>query len=181
MKTVTQLITVVALATASAAVNATDVQSTPVFTPFAPFAITDTQQAAMAEHQKMIAEQQRAFAEQQATAVHNAIEAQRKFAEQMATASVAPSPFARPIAPAAPFAMPEMPPMPEFPAPFELSELPATPSVAGLDRHSRRTEMRKYMEARRDAIRKLMQERREAAIQERNKYLEQMARIRPEV
>ncbi len=176
MKTVSKLITVVALATASAAVNATDVQSTtPVFTPFAPFAMTETQQAAIAEHHKMIAEQQKAFAEQQATAVRNAIEAQRKFAEQMAAVSMAPAPFARPIAPVAPCAIPE------FPAPFELSELPAAPSIAGLDRESRRIEMRKYMQERRNAMRKRMQEQRDAAIQERDKYLEQMVRIRPEV
>ncbi len=148
----------VALATASAAVNATDVQSTtPVFTPFAPFAMTETQQAAIAEHHKMIAEQQKAFA------------------EQMAAVSMAPAPFARPIAPVAPCAIPE------FPAPFELSELPAAPSIAGLDRESRRIEMRKYMQERRNAMRKRMQEQRDAAIQERDKYLEQMVRIRPEV
>ena len=178
MKTVTKLITLVALATASAAVNATDVQSTPVLAPFAPFAMTETQQAAIAEHQKMIAERQRAFAERQATAVRNALEAQRKFAEQMAAASMASAPCAGPIVPGAPFATPEMP---KFPAPFELSELPAAPSIAGLDRESRRTEMRKYMQERRNAMRQRMQEQRDAAIQERAKYLEQMVRIRPEV
>jgi small-conductance mechanosensitive channel len=179
METFTKRITAVAQATASAAVNAADVQSTtPVFTPFAPFAMTETQQTAIAEYQKMIAEQQRAFAERQATAVRNAVEAQRNFAEQMAAASMAPAPFTRPIAPGAPFAMPEVP---EFPAPFELSELPAAPSIAGLDRESRRTEMRKYMQERRNAMRKLMQEQRDATLQERDKYLEQMVRIRPEV
>ena len=175
MKTVTMLISAVALATASAAVNATDVQPIPEF---APFATTDTEQTSFIQHQRMIAERHKAFAEHQATLVRNAMEAQRKFAEQMSRAHMAPMPHTRPVAATAPFAMPAMP---EFPEPLDLSELPAVPSIAGLDRESRRTEMRKYMEERRAAMRKLMQERREAAIQERDKYLEQMVRTRPEV
>ena len=175
MKAVPTLIAAIALATASAAVNATDTQPTPVFAPFAPFSMTETQQAAMAEHHMMLAEQHKAYMEQQAAAVRNAVEAQRKFAEQMAGAPMAPTPFARPIAPF------EMPEMHGFPAPLKLSDLPAAPSIASLDRESRRTEMRKYMKERRAAMHKHMQERRDTAIQERNKYLDQKGRIRPEV
>ncbi len=178
MKTVTTLIAGVALATASTLVNAADVQPTPVLSPFVPFATNADQQAAIADHQKMIAEQQRIFAERHANAVRNSMEAQRRFAEQMAVAPLAPAPCIRPVAPFAPFATPAML---EAPAPFQLSELPAAPDFAGLDPQNRRTEMRKFQEERRAAMRRLMQEQRDAALQERDKHLEQVGRIRPEV
>ncbi len=178
MKTLTTLIAGVALASANAVVNATEIQPTPVFTPFAPFAITEAQQASIAAHQKLIAEQQRAFAEQQVTAVRNAMEAHRLFIEQSAATPLAPAPCVAPVTPFPPFAMHEAPAAPE---PFEFSELPATPSIAGLDPQSRRTEMRKFMEQRREAVRKRMQEQRDAALQERDRYLEQTGRFSPEV
>ncbi len=178
MKTLTTLIAGAALASASTFVNAAEVQPHPAFTPFAPFAMTEAQQASIAEHQKLLAEQQRAFAEQQASAIRNAMETHRRFVEQSAAAPFAPTPCAVPVTPFRPYAMPEMP---ETPAPFEISELPAAPSIAGLDPESRRAEMRKFMEERREAVRKRMQEQRDAALQERDKYLEQAGRFSPEV
>ncbi len=178
MKTLTTLIAGMALTTASAVVNAAEVEPTPAFIPFAPFAMTEAQQASIAEHQKLIAEQQRAFAEQQATAIRNAMETHRLFIEQSAAAPRAPAPCVVPVTPFPPVALPEAP---AAAAPFELSELPAVPSIAGLDPRSRRTEMRNFTEERREAMRKRMQEHRDAALQERDKYLKHTGRFFPGV
>lgn len=178
MNTVTKLISAAALATASAALYAAETQIPSGSIPFAPFAMTESQHQAIARQHKMIAEQERAFAEKHAAAFHKSIEAQRKLAEQMTTAPLAPTPFAPPLTPVAPFSAPEVP---QFPAPFDLSDLPATPNFAGMDRESRRTEIRKHMEQRREAMRARMQEQRDAVIQERDRYLNQTFRTRPQV
>lgn len=162
MKTLTTLIAGAALATASTLVNAEDVKPTPISSPFAPFAAFADQQVAIAEHQKMIAQQQRAFAEQHANAVRNTMAAQRRFAEQMAT----------------PFPVPGTARTPEM---FELYDMPAAPDLAGLDPQSRRTAMRKYLEERREAMRKQLQQQRDAAFQARDRYLDKMGLVRPEV
>jgi len=175
MKTLVALIAVATLTSTTMIALADD--SRPL-APVSPYAMTEAQQAAMAEQHK-------AFVEQQQAALQQAMEAQRQFAEQQAEAMrqaiEAQQKLIGESSPA-PFAMPGMPEMPTA------LQLPARPDLASMDPETRRTEMRKYSEQvrqaireQRDDMRKQMEERREAAKAEHAKYLEQMGRARPEV
>ncbi len=135
MKTVTQLVAAIAVATASATIVAEEVQTQPVFAPYAPVAMS-------AADQEKMAEQHKAFIEQQTAALEAMMAEQRKFAESFAADQAQmmeqgmPAPYSMPEMPEfkrppmPEFAMPEMPAMPEF-------QRPAMPEMAAMPKFER--------------------------------------------
>jgi len=155
-----KLITLFALSALSAAVLAEgETPTTAPVTAYTPYAMTEAQQAMIAEQQQAMTqafEAQRQFIEQQQKAMQEAFEEQhRQFIDQAHTygaPDIAAFPTAFPEPPAMPTPFAETNPMMDLPQPPSYTELRT------LSPENRRAAMKEYAEQRRAAVDKYQAE-----------------------